>query len=66
MIRAAATVVLVVASALTSYAVWLIATPDYDGGRRPVGLLILLPALALLVAALFGLFRRRGSDPEGV
>ena len=66
MIRAAAAVVLLVASALTSYAVWLIATPDYDGGRRPVGLLILVPSLALLLAALLGLFRRRGSDPKGV
>jgi hypothetical protein len=37
-----------------AYGVWLVATPDYDGGRRPVGALVLglaIPLSAVSVAA---------------
>jgi hypothetical protein len=36
---------------LVAYAVWLLATPDHDGGRHPVGGIVLGPALVLLSAS---------------
>jgi hypothetical protein len=31
-----------VAVPFIAYGIWLVATPDYDGGRRPVGTLVLV------------------------
>jgi hypothetical protein len=38
---------------LLGYAVWLLATPDYDGGRRPVGAIMLGPALLLVLVSVW-------------
>jgi MFS-type transporter involved in bile tolerance (Atg22 family) len=46
--RTAALATLFVALLLGSWGLWLVATPDYDGGRRPVGAIILAFAILLL------------------
>jgi hypothetical protein len=43
---------------LTVWGAWLVATPDYDGGRRPVGGLILVGAVPLLLVSARTLRRR--------
>jgi hypothetical protein len=43
--RAAALATLFAALLLGSWGLWLVATPDYDGGRRPVGAIILVFAI---------------------
>jgi hypothetical protein len=48
----------IVGLVLVAYAVWLLATPDYDGGRRPVGAIVLVAAL-LLVSVSAWLLRPR-------
>jgi high-affinity Fe2+/Pb2+ permease len=50
---------LLVALLLGAYGVWLVATPDYDGGRRPVGTLVLVLAAPLLLGAIWALNRQR-------
>ena len=57
--RALAGLGIVLGALFLAYAVWLLATPDYDGGRRPVGALVLGPALLLLAASLWSLARAR-------
>jgi hypothetical protein len=42
-----------------SYGLWLVATPDYDGGRRPVGAMVLALAIPLLLISVAVLRRRR-------
>jgi hypothetical protein len=42
-----------------AYAVWLVVTPDYDGGRRPVGALVLALAIPLSLVAIAALKRLR-------
>jgi hypothetical protein len=52
--RLAAVAAFLVALLFIAYGVWLVATPDYDGGRRPVGALVLglaIPLSAVSVAA---------------
>ena len=46
---------LLVALILIAYGVWLVATPDYDGGRRPVGTLVLALAVPLLLWSIWAL-----------
>jgi len=40
---------------ILAFAVWLVATPDYDGGRRGFGLILLIGwgAVAVLLGAAF-------------
>ena len=46
-----------VALLFIAYGVWLVATPDYEGGRRPVGTLVLVLAVPLLLASIWALER---------
>ncbi|HEX3453726.1 MAG TPA: hypothetical protein VHS03_03805 [Gaiellaceae bacterium] len=40
-----------------AYGIWLVATPDEDGGRRPFGIIVLFLCLvAAIVVAAFTLF----------
>ena len=41
---------LVLAPAL-AYGSWLLVTPDYDGGRRPVGALVIAAVAAIVALA---------------
>ena len=47
---------------LIAWGTWLVVTPDPDGGRRPVGLIILGFALVVAVGAGLLLSGRRGED----
>jgi Sec-independent protein secretion pathway component TatC len=58
--RLAAVAGFLVAVPFALYGVWLIATPDYDGGRRPVGALVLVFAVPLLLACSWAATRPRG------
>jgi MFS-type transporter involved in bile tolerance (Atg22 family) len=52
----------VVALLFIAYGVWLVVTPDYDGGRRPVGAVVLALAIPLSLVSVAALNRlRRGS-----
>ena len=44
---------------LVAYAAWLLVTPDNDGGRRPVGGMVVGPAAALLAVSIVWLMRSR-------
>ena len=57
--RAIALVALSVALLLGSYGLWLVATPDYDGGRRPVGAIVLGLVIPFILIAAVTLRRRR-------
>jgi hypothetical protein len=57
--RGSALATLFAALLLGSWGLWLVATPDYDGGRRPVGAIILALAIALLLISAAVLRRRR-------
>jgi hypothetical protein len=50
---------LFVALLLGSYGLWLVATPDYDGGRRPVGAIVLALVIPLVLITVATLRRRR-------
>jgi hypothetical protein len=61
-VRLAAVVGFLVALLFIAYGLWLVVTPDYDGGRRPVGALVLglaIPLSLLSAAALKHLRRGR-------
>lgn len=34
-----------------AYVTWLLVTPDYDGGRRPVGAIVVAAVLAIVLLA---------------
>jgi hypothetical protein len=57
-VRAAALTVFFGALLLGSWGLWLVATPDYDGGRHPVGAIMLVLAILLLVISVATLRRR--------
>jgi hypothetical protein len=62
-VRLAAVAGLLLALLFIAYGVWLIVTPDYDGGRRPVGALVLTLAIPLALVSFFALRRlRKGVD----
>jgi hypothetical protein len=48
-----------VALLLASYGLCLVATPDYDGGRRPVGAIVLAFAILVVLASAAALRRGR-------
>jgi hypothetical protein len=58
-VRAAAVAAFLAALLFGSYGLWLVATPDYDGGRRPVGVMVLALAIPLLLISVAVLRRRR-------
>jgi hypothetical protein len=62
--RLAAVAGLVVALLFSAYGVWLVVTPDYDGGRRPVGALVLGLAVPLLLGSIWALSRQRRDSPQ--
>jgi hypothetical protein len=47
----------------TGFGLWLLATPDYDGGRRAVGGLALAVGVPLLIFAVVGLLRGGRKSP---
>jgi hypothetical protein len=42
-----------------SSGLWLLVTPDYDGGRRPVGAIVLAVSIPLFLISSLVLRRRR-------
>jgi hypothetical protein len=58
-VRATALATLFAALLLGSWGLWLVATPDYDGGRHPVGAIMLALAIPLFLISLTVLRRRR-------
>jgi len=46
-----------VALLFIAYGLWLVVTPDYDGGRRPVGALVLALAIPLSLVSVVALKR---------
>jgi hypothetical protein len=62
--RFAALAGFLVALFFIAYGVWLVATPDYDGGRRPVGALVLGLAVPLSLVSLAVLARVRRGRPR--
>jgi hypothetical protein len=56
--RAAALTAFFAALLFGSWGLWLVATPDYDGGRHPVGAIMLVLSILLLVISV-ATFRRR-------
>jgi len=62
--RLAAAAGFLVAVPFIAYGVWLVATPDYDGGRRPVGTLILVLVVPLLLGSIWALKRPRSGHPR--
>jgi hypothetical protein len=50
--RLAAVAGFLVALLFIAYGLWLVVTPDYDGGRRPVGTLVLGLAIPLFLASI--------------
>lgn len=54
--RALSSLLLTLALLATAYAVWLLVTDDYDGGRRPFGAMII--AVMAVVFLLGHLLRR--------
>jgi hypothetical protein len=48
-----------VALLFVAYGVWLVVTPDYDGGPRPVGALVLALAMPVSLVAVAALKRLR-------
>ena len=61
--RLAALAGLLVALLFIAYGVWLIVTPDYDGGRRPVGTLVLVLAVPLFLVSIWALQRAGKGGP---
>lgn len=57
--RALASIGALVGAILAAWAIWLLVTPDYDGGRRPAGAMLLGPAVLLIVGSLLVLRRLR-------
>jgi MFS-type transporter involved in bile tolerance (Atg22 family) len=57
--RLAAVAGFLVALLFIAYGLWLVVTPDYDGGRRPVGTLVLGLAVPLLVGSIWALNGQR-------
>ncbi|MGZ4415676.1 MAG: hypothetical protein ACXVRZ_15070 [Gaiellaceae bacterium] len=55
---------LLVALLFIAYGAWLVATPDYDGGRRPVGAIVLALAIPLSLVSLAALRRLRKGRPR--
>jgi hypothetical protein len=53
-----------VALLFIAYGVWLLVTPDYDGGRRPVGAIVLALAIPLSPVAIAALKRLRKGRPR--
>jgi Sec-independent protein secretion pathway component TatC len=62
--RLAAAAGFLVAVPLIAYGAWLVATPDYDGGRRPVGTLILVLVVPLLLGSIWAFKRPRSGHPR--
>jgi hypothetical protein len=62
--RLAAVAGLVVALLFSAYGAWLVVTPDYDGGRRPVGGLVLGLAVPLLLGSIWALNRQRRASSQ--
>jgi hypothetical protein len=56
---------LLVALLLIAYGVWLVATPHYDGGRRPVGTLVLVVAVPVLAGSIWGLKSQQKGGSAG-
>jgi hypothetical protein len=48
----------------TAFGLWLVATPDYDGGRRAVGGMALAVGIPLLIFAVTGLLRGERYRPR--
>jgi len=61
--RLAAVVGCLVGLLFSAYGVWLVVTPDSDGGRRPVGTLVLVLAAPLLLVSVWVLKRPRTGGP---
>ena len=59
-LRGLGLVIVVVLTPIVSFGLWLLATPDYDGGRQAVGGMIVGAAAAIggLYAGIFFLTRR--------
>jgi hypothetical protein len=57
-------VALPVASLATAFGLWLLATPDYDGGRQAVGVMALAVGIPLLIFAAAGLLRGKRDRPR--
>ncbi len=53
-----------VALLFVAYGVWLVVTPDYDGGRRPVGALVLALAIPVSLVAVAVVKRPRKGRPQ--
>ena len=53
-----------VALLFIAYGVWLVVTPDYDGGRRPIGALVLALAIPLALVAIAALKRLPKGRPR--
>jgi hypothetical protein len=53
-----------VALLFIAYGVWLVVTPDYDGGRRTVGALVLGLAIPLSLLSVGALKRFRRGRPR--
>jgi hypothetical protein len=58
-VRAAALTVFFAALLFGSWGLWLVATPDHDGGRHPVGAIMLVLSILLLLISVAALRRRR-------
>jgi hypothetical protein len=62
--RLVALAAFLVALLFIAYGVWLVVTPDYDGGRRPVGALVLALAIPLSLVAIAAQKRLRKGRPQ--
>jgi thiol:disulfide interchange protein len=62
--RLVALTALLVSLLFVAYGVWLVATADYDGGRRPVGALVLVLAIPLSLVSVAALMRFRSGRPR--
>ena len=62
--RLAALAGFLIALLFIAYGAWLVATPDYDGGRRPVGAIVLALAIPLCLMSLAALRRLLKGHPR--
>jgi hypothetical protein len=68
MLRFLGVAVAIVLAPILAFGVWLLATPDYDGGRHAVGFLIVgaVGLVVVLLGIVFALARARRRSPRAI